>query len=1328
MDSGGNNQYDVTVNVSDSGNKSDSREVDVTVENVQEGMTLTLKNLQPQVGTTFETELDEPDDVNDGDITWVWATSDSPNGSNPSTISGATGKSYRPLARDLAIGNVYLVVTANYTDGQGQAEDETVVSANPLKPADDSNSSPTFEQRNPQYTVTIDGDQEVGSGGFIPENSGNLPNPVVLTATDDEDDYDTDPNNENLRPDVLTFTIEGSDSNHFELIDRTSAQLRFTEGTMLDADSKSTYSVTVRATDPSGSTGTVKVTVTINDGNEAPVFTEGETVISYVENDDVDVQTYEADDPEGSTIGWTLAGNHASAFSISNRGVLTFNSPPSYEDATIPNLDDPNIPIAVPNPTVGGVAVRQYSVTIQAGDGINTTEREVDVNVTNEEEMGVISVDRLQPKVGVPIIATLSEPDGSTAGVVWQWATSTSSAEDGTWFDISPTDDSNNLVDGNDATYTPQEGNVGAYLRVTATYTDGHANMEDNPDTALDETRDITRTIITTAVIAADYTNELPKFPDQDPDMPGVQSDTTTRKVKEDASPGDSVGAAVIAKDPGPDGVTDEELFYRLYDVDDAAVDTAANKPTTFELNPDVDDDEFFVINSGTGQISVDSDEALNFEAQEEYRVAVTATDPNGSSSAPIFVTIEVLNVNESPSFGDEDQADKENLTSASYEEGGEATTTPVSTYTAADDENGADGATGQVLKWTLSGDDAAHFSICRGATVACPAPVAYEDGDRDPVPVYLRFKAVPDFEARADSNGDNVYNVTVEATDSANNKASRRVVITLENEEDAGTVSLSSIQPEAGSEIRAELTDPDGGTTGITWQWKFSGTRDGDYEDIVGATSDAYTPTTGDADGPGETYLRAVAMYTDAQGQDKVATSSPSNMPVQDEDADNQPPAFPDQNVNTPGTQTGQTRYVIEEVKGAPLVANKDGVTPPDSADPVMAALDTDDNPSTEADRKLTYSLGGSDRSLFTIASTTGQVSLRGSTMLDYESRTTYTVTVTATDPSLESATMTLTIEVVDDDERPTFSKKGLGVSGPGTVSHPENDTSDLATYKPEGSEAAGSSWSLEGADASDFSISSGGVLSFRSTPNFEAPADADSNNVYNVTVKATSGNITATRSVTVTVTNVDEGGTVNLSSPGNEVKVGVQLTAELDESDEEVVTGWQWARGASASGNFTNISGATDNTYTPDRRGRGQLPTDHGGLHRRQLRTGFAQRSDVSCGRGCNCDRARHRRLREPVADERPGERGLGHGHPDRPGQPDQPGLAVAEVRERFDQLVEHLRRDIGFVHNHRRRRGQLPARDGHVRRLLWHRSDFGRLHVQCGEAAQVRRQRER
>ena len=124
-----------------------------------------------------------------------------------------------------------------------------------------------------------------------------------------------------------------------------------------------------------------------------------------------------------------------------------------------------------------------------------------------------------------------------------------------------------------------------------------------------------------------------------------------------------------------------------------------------------------------------------------------------------------------------------------------------------------------------------------------------------------------------------------------------------------------------------------------------------------------------------------------------------------------------------------------------------------------------------------------------------------------------------------------------------------------------------------------------IEGTDAGDFNFASG-VLTFRATPNFEAPTDSNTNNVYNVMVKATSGNLTATKNVTVTVTDVDEDGTVSISSLNNEVKVGVQLTADLgdgDEIDSGSVT-WQWARDASQTGSFTDvISGVTNNTYTP-------------------------------------------------------------------------------------------------------------------------------------------------
>ena len=47
------------------------------------------------------------------------------------------------------------------------------------------------------------------------------------------------------------------------------------------------------------------------------------------------------------------------------------------------------------------------------------------------------------------------------------------------------------------------------------------------------------------------------------------------------------------------------------------------------------------------------------------------------------------------------------------------------------------------------------HFSICEevSPSSACATPDTYGDGNGVPTPVYLRFKKLPNFEARADSN-----------------------------------------------------------------------------------------------------------------------------------------------------------------------------------------------------------------------------------------------------------------------------------------------------------------------------------------------------------------------------------------------------------------------------------------------------------------------------------------------------------------------------------------------------------------------------------------------
>jgi len=62
-------------------------------------------------------------------------------------------------------------------------------------------------------------------------------------------------------------------------------------------------------------------------------------------------------------------------------------------------------------------------------------------------------------------------------------------------------------------------------------------------------------------------------------------------------------------------------------------------------------------------------------------------------------------------------------------------------------------------------------------------------------------------------------------------------------------------------------------------------------------------------------------------------------------------------------------------------------------------------------------------------------------------------------------------------------------------------------------------------GADAALFQITGAGALSFRAPPDFEAPADANRDNVYEVTLSAADGQASTTLALRITVTNVAGG-----------------------------------------------------------------------------------------------------------------------------------------------------------------------------------------------------------
>ncbi len=88
---------------------------------------------------------------------------------------------------------------------------------------------------------------------------------------------------------------------------------------------------------------------------------------------------------------------------------------------------------------------------------------------------------------------------------------------------------------------------------------------------------------------------------------------------------------------------------------------------------------------------------------------------------------------------------------------------------------------------------------------------------------------------------------------------------------------------------------------------------------------------------------------------------------------------------------------------------------------------------------------------------------------------------------------------------------------------------------------------YSLTGTDAADFSISASGTLSFSPPPDFEAPADSDANNSYIVITWVSDGLLSDSQTVTITVVDVSEAGSISAPSITGTPTKGVNLTATV-------------------------------------------------------------------------------------------------------------------------------------------------------------------------------------
>ena len=813
---------------------------------------------------------------------------------------------------------------------------------------------------------------------------------------------------------------------------------------------------------------------------------------------------------------WSLSGPDADRFTIDG-GVLAFRESPDYEDPR------------------SAARTNVYRVTIEASGGTH----DVAVTVTDVDEAGTVSIDRPQPQASRPLGALLSDEDDGVVVQGWQWARS---ADGTTWTDIEG---------ATSPRRSPAPDDVDTYLRATVTYSDKFG-------------ADKTASAVSANVVEAKtLSNAAPSFADQDDDedTPYIE---VTRSVAENTAVGTAIGKAVSALDADGD-----ILFYELLDT------------------PDLEDSDGlarFTIDSSSGQIRVGKVLGADAGGQEddpgerededskslpgspalpkgeeasqannsEYVLRVRASDPS-TASATVNVIVTVTNVNEPPAF----REDVPTVLRVS-----ENAVPPVMRF--GDDDSLVDAGTFAITDQDGANGDGPHpyddteTTHMYSVTGADSDVLAFDEG-------VLGFRAghEPDYEKQSS------YSITIVAR---SGEGARRlstaldITIEVEDGEDAGTVVLSQREPQVGRVVRAAVTDPDGGVRVSRWMWERSdekitvddeGTpsaecRDdpgtpsinvvGGWEEIDRTSSQVYTPKQDDVG----RCLRATATYTDNIAGTPQLTAT-TEAPVQVSNPANTAPHFV-------GQSGRASRRVIENSEARQ-----------DIGLPVSAHDDDGD--------LLVYTLGGADAASFDISRNNGQ--LKTKAPLDYEAKRSYTVEVTATDPSGASESILVVIRVINEDEP-------AQITGTSAIDFAENGTARVASFTATDPERRSIRWSLGGRDADRFTISRG-ALRFKRLPNHEDPHSAlegaglAERNVYRVTLEASGG----THDVAVRVTDVDEPGTVSMDRPQPQVDRPLSVSL-LDEDEGVAAERWQWARSEDGT-TWTDIEGATSPRRMP-------------------------------------------------------------------------------------------------------------------------------------------------
>ncbi|MCY4571889.1 MAG: cadherin domain-containing protein, partial [Gemmatimonadetes bacterium] len=844
---------------------------------------------------------------------------------------------------------------------------------------------------------------------------------------------------------AVTFSLEGTDSAAFSI--STSGALTFDSAP--DYETKASYAVTVKATAGSKS-ATRNVTITISNVNEAPSITGGGPTHSHAENDTSTISTYSATDPDaGTTITWSVEGTDSGSFSINTDGELSFSAAPDFETKS------------------------SYAVTVKASDGSLSATLAVTVTVTNVDEPPTLSGTKVHTKTegADKSLSTYTATDPEGATVTWS-LTGTDAGD----FEIStggvltfknapdfdnPTDaDTNNIylfnVKAADGTgSTAKSSTLSVKVTVNGvneapTITAGGAthNYAENGTAAV-----ATYTATDPEGTTISWTLEGDDAADFDISTGGVLTfdSTPDREDPDDDNTDNVYEITVKASDGTLSDTLDVEIT--VTNVDEVPTLSGATSVTKVEdvgkvvttytaADPEGQtivwslsgtDAADFTIPSGvlTFKVVPDADNPHDADTDNVYEVTVKAADGTASTalSKTLDVEVTVSETNDTPTITG-------GGASHSYAEEGEAA---IATYTATDDE-------GDTIVWTVSGADASKFAITTGGV--------------------LSFEDPPDFETPGDTGTDNVYNVTVEASD-GNTAGTLAVTVTVtavdEPPEIGGSAAITKVEEDGTSVTTYTATDPEGATT-ITWS--LTGTDAADFSlSTAGVLTFKQVPDFDDPDDADGDNRYEITINA-ADGTDATAKTGTLDVVVTVSDTNESP------------VIVGSASYVYDE----------------DRTDAVATFTATDPEGDT-----VGWSLSGDDASAFDI--TEGVLTF--STQPDYENHADsdtdgdYEITVEASDGT-NTPTLDVTVTVDNVNEAPTITTDSTSSK----LEYTAGLTVAVHTFAATDPDADTTlRWTVEGTDRGDFDISSDGVLTFKKSPDFDAPADANRDNVYDIT-----------------------------------------------------------------------------------------------------------------------------------------------------------------------------------------------------------------------------------